>query len=86
MENDTKLHVSQCKRCVLSKTPEPEARAPLVSIATTAPLELVCIDFWMAEDVNNKSVDVLVITNHFTKLACAYICPNQTAKSVARVL
>lgn len=86
MEKDVKLYVSQCKRCVLSKTPEPEARAPLVSISTTAPLELVCIDFWMAEDVSNKSVDVLVITDHFTKLACAYVCPNQTAKSVARVL
>lgn len=55
MENDIKLYVSQCKRCVLNKTPEPEARAPLVSITTTAPLELVCIDFWTAEDVNNKS-------------------------------
>lgn len=86
MEKDTKQYVSQCKRCVLSKTPEPEARAPLVSISTTAPLELVCIDFWAAEDVNNRSVDVLVITDHFTKLACAYVCPNQTAKSVARVL
>ncbi len=86
MENDIKLYVSQCKRCVLSKTPEPEARAPLVSITTTAPLELVCIDFWTAEDVNNKSVDVLVITDHFTKLVCAYVCPNQTAKSVAHVL
>lgn len=86
MEKDTKQYVMQCKRCVLSKTPEPEARAPLVSITTTAPLELVCIDFWSAEDVNNKSVDVLVVTDHFTKLACAYVCPNQTAKSVARVL
>ncbi|KAF7699137.1 hypothetical protein HF521_003879, partial [Silurus meridionalis] len=45
LEHDTKLYVSQCKRCVLSKTPEPEARAPLVSITTTAPLELVCVDF-----------------------------------------
>lgn len=86
MTNDVKLYVTQCKRCVLSKAPEPEARAPLVSIVTAAPLELVCIDFWSAEDVNNKSVDVLVVTDHFTRLACAYPCPNQTAKTVARVL
>lgn len=32
MEHDVKEYVSHCKRCVLSKTPEPEARAPLVSI------------------------------------------------------
>lgn len=73
-------------RDVLSKAPEPEARAPLVSIVTTAPLELVCIDFRTAEDSNSKSIDVLVVTDHFTKLACAYPCPNQSAKTVARVL
>lgn len=45
MANDVKLYVTRCKRCVLSKAPEPEARAPLVSIVTTAPLELECVDF-----------------------------------------
>lgn len=86
IERDVKQYVQTCKRCVVSKAPEPEARAPLVSIVTTAPLELVCIDFWSAEDVNGKSVDVLVVTDHFTRLACAYPCPNQSAKTVARVL
>ncbi|KAJ8358416.1 hypothetical protein AAFF_G00441710 [Aldrovandia affinis] len=52
-------YVRNCARYVLSKTPEPAARAPLESITTSAPLELVCIDFWFAEDNNNKSVDVL---------------------------
>lgn len=32
------------KRCVVSKAPEPEARATLISMATSAALELVCID------------------------------------------
>ncbi|KAF7699235.1 hypothetical protein HF521_003977, partial [Silurus meridionalis] len=73
-------------RCVLHKTPEPKARVPLVSITKTVPLKLFCVDFWMAEDINSKSVDVLVITDHFTKRVCAYTCPNQTAKSVTCVL
>ncbi|KAJ8388027.1 hypothetical protein AAFF_G00148180 [Aldrovandia affinis] len=72
------------QRCVFSKSPE--ARAPLESIVTTRPLELVCIDFWSAEDSSNKSVDVLVVTDHFTKLAQAYPCSNQSAKVVARQL
>lgn len=63
----------------------PETRAPLVSVHTSAPLEMVCIGFWSAED-SNKMVDVLVVTDHFTKLACAYVCPNQTAEAVACVL
>ena len=49
-------------------------------------MELVCIDFWSAEDSKQRSVDVLVITDHFTKLAHAFPCPNQTAKQVARKL
>ncbi|KAJ8361773.1 hypothetical protein AAFF_G00422190 [Aldrovandia affinis] len=86
VEKDVRSYVRNCARCVLSKTPEPAARAPLESITTSAPLELVCIDFWSAEDNNNKSVDVLVITDHFTKLAHAFPCQDQTAKKVAKKL
>ncbi len=39
---------------------------------TTEPLELVCIDFWSAEDSANRSLDVLVVTDHFTKMANAF--------------
>ncbi|KAJ8369553.1 hypothetical protein SKAU_G00095810 [Synaphobranchus kaupii] len=86
LDKDVKEYVRCCKRCVFSKSPEPEARAPLKSIVTSRPLELVCIDFWSAEDSSNKSVDVLVVTDHFTKLAQAYPCSNQSAKVVARQL
>lgn len=86
MERDIKEHVQRCRRCLVSKSPEPEARAPLESIQTSRPLELVCIDFWSAEDSSNKSLDVLVVTDHFTKLAQAYLCPNQSAKAVTHQL
>ncbi|XP_019220262.1 uncharacterized protein LOC106098742 [Oreochromis niloticus] len=86
MEHDIREHVKCCKRCVISKTLEPEGRAPLESIKTTSPLELVCIDFWSAEDHKGKSVDVLVVTDHFTKMAHAFQCSDQTAKQVARQL
>ena len=49
-------------------------------------MELVCMDFWSAEDSKQRSVDVLVITDHFTKLAHAFPCANQTAKQVAKKL
>ena len=86
MEGDVKEYVRRCRRCVFSKTPEPEARAPLESVKTSRPLELVCMDFWSAEDSSNKSLDVLVVTDHFTKLAQAFLCPNQSAKVVAQQL
>jgi len=86
MDSDVKRYVYHCKRCVVGKTQEPEARAPLESIKTSVPLELVCIDFWSAEGRHGENVDVLVITDHFTKLAHAFACPNQTAKVVAQKL
>ena len=86
MESDIRTYVRCCQRCVHGKTPEPAARAPLESIKSTAPMQLVCIDFWSAEDSKQRSVDVLVVTDHFTKLAHAFPCANQTAKQVARKL
>lgn len=85
-EQEVKEYVARCKRCIVSKSPEPEARAPLESIQTHSPLELVCIDFWSAENSNNSSVDVLVVTDHFTRLAHAFPFANQTAKQVAKRL
>uniref|UniRef100_A0A8C7YJD4 Integrase catalytic domain-containing protein n=1 Tax=Oryzias sinensis TaxID=183150 RepID=A0A8C7YJD4_9TELE len=86
MEKDIRTYVKCCQRCVVGKSPEPAARAPLESIKSSAPMELVCIDFWSAEDSKQRSVDVLVVTDHFTKLAHAFPCANQTAKQVARKL
>lgn len=73
-----------CHCCIVSKTIEPEGWTPLVSVSSSRPLELVFIDFWSAS--NNKSVDVLVITDHFTGLAQAFPCKDQYAKHVARLL
>lgn len=86
LDRDVRDYVRHCQRCIVSKTVEPEGRAPLESIMSTRPLELVCIDFWSAEDSKNRSVDVLVITDHFTQMAQAFPCKDQTAKQVARVL
>lgn len=85
MERTICDYVRACSRCVISKTLEPAARAPLESIKMSAPLELVCVNFWSAEH-KDMSVDVLVITDHFTKLAPAFPCRDQTAKSVTKKL
>lgn len=86
LDRDVRDYVRNCQRCIVSKTAEPAARAPLESITSTRPLQLVCIDFWTAEDSHNRSVDVLVITDHFTRMAQAFPCKDQSAKQVARVL
>ncbi|KAI4899214.1 hypothetical protein NFI96_005203 [Prochilodus magdalenae] len=85
-ERDIREYVRCCQRCVVGKTAEPAAHAPLENIRTSSPMVMVCIDFWSAEDSKQRSVDVLVITDHYTKLAQAFPCANQTAKQVARKL
>lgn len=59
LDRDVRGYVRHCHQCIVSKTIKPEGRAPLETIKSTRPLELVCIDIWSAEDSRNKSVDVL---------------------------
>lgn len=49
-------------------------------------MELACLDFWIAEDNKQRSVDVLILTDQFTKLAYVFPYTNQQAKLVARKL
>ncbi|KAJ8044308.1 hypothetical protein HOLleu_07024 [Holothuria leucospilota] len=57
----------RCKRCCLRKTPLPR-KAPLTSMSTSYPLELVCIDFLTLPRCYEGFENVLVINDHFTKL------------------
>lgn len=58
MERDIREYVKCCQRCILAKTPEPSARAPLESIRTSTPMELVSLDFWSAEDSKQCSIGI----------------------------
>lgn len=44
------------------------------------------MDFWSAENSKQHSVDVIVLTDPFTKLAHAFLCVNQKAKQIAMKL
>ena len=64
--------IARCGRCVRRKDWNPQ-RAPLVNTKTCQPLELVC-------------VDILVVTDHFTKYVQAYPAHNQSAKTTANTV
>lgn len=68
MSKDIKLYVKNCQRSVVRKTPEPDACAPLESVWTSEPMELVCIDFWCAEK-NFREGCRCFMTDHFSKMA-----------------
>ena len=88
MLEDIEHHVKTCPRCLRFKT-QPE-KAELNSIIATRPLELVHIDYLTIEAPTNsksdKDINILVVTDHFTRYAQAYVTPSQKASVVAKTL
>ena len=67
------------------------SKAPLHPILTTAPLDLLHVDFTSIETTMepNQSPRVtymLVFQDHFTKHVLASVTPDQTAKNIAKIL
>lgn len=86
MFQEVKVWCEQCERCCLRKTPTTGVRAPLVSIHSSAPMELVCVDFLTLEKSKGGIENVLIVTDHFSRYAQAYPTKDQKASTVARVL
>ena len=84
MASNIETHIDSCERCFRRKA-KPQ-KAPMESIKTSFPLQLVCIDFLSLEPDAKGIKDILVITDHFTKYALAVPTKNQTAKVVAETL
>ena len=88
MVEDIEHHIKSCPRCLQFKT-QPE-KAELNPIIATRPLELVHIDYLTIEPPANsksdKDVNVLIITDHFTRYAQAHITSSQKAPVVAKTL
>lgn len=85
MAMDVEQKIKTCGRCVRRKA-LPERAAPLVSIKTSRPLELLCMDFLSLEPDSSNTRDILVLTDHFTKFTVAIPTPNQKARTVAKCL
>lgn len=77
--------VKTCGRCVRRKT-LPEKAALLVSIQTSRPMQLVCMDYLSLEPDTHNTKDILVITDNFTKYAVAIPTKDQKATTVAKCL
>ena len=86
MTRDIEQKVKTCKRCLCAKAPNLPDKAPLVNIVTSRPLELVCMDFMSLETAVGGYNSILVVTDHFTRYACAYPTRTQEAKTVAKIL
>lgn len=86
MAQDIKQWCVECKRCCLWKTQLTRTRVPLVTITTSEPLELVCIDFLKLERSKGGLENIRIITDHFTKYAQAFATLDQKADTVPKTL
>ena len=83
MNDDVRNHIRSCPRCLRFKQ-SPEV-APMEATETSYPLEWVHMDFLTIGSKKGlvKEINVLVVTDHFTRYAQCYITSNQTTKTVA---
>ena len=86
MADDLHIHICTCDRCTRFK--QPQKRSEMQPILVSYPLELKQLGFLTlggkADD--NRSVNILIVTDHFTKYAQAYVTLKQMAPVVAQTL
>ena len=84
MAAQAKEHLRKYPPCIAFKAKQP--KAPLENIVATHPLELVHLDYLCLEPGKGVEENVLVVTNHFTRYAQAYVTRTHTTQTTAKTL
>ena len=83
MADDVHIHICTCDICLTFK--QPQEKSEMHPILVSYAMELVHLDFLTlggkADD--NRSINILIVTDHFTKYVQAYITSKQVAVMVA---
>lgn len=77
--------VKQCDRCIRRKTLQ-DKTTELVSIVSSAPMEIICLNYLSLKRSKRGVENILVITDHFSRYAQTFPTRNQTAQTTVRVL
>uniref|UniRef100_A0A3B3DWZ3 Gypsy retrotransposon integrase-like protein 1 n=1 Tax=Oryzias melastigma TaxID=30732 RepID=A0A3B3DWZ3_ORYME len=85
MTGDVKQWTSACPQCVCAKR-GPEVKAPLVSIKTSYPFEVVGLDYLSLGRPDDRWPYILVMTDLFSKYAQAIPTRDQSAATTARTV
>ena len=85
MSEDARQHIRTCDRCTRFK--QPIEHAEMKPMFCTYQMELVHLDFLTAGcPENDKQINLMIVTDHFTRYAQVHVTLNQTAPVVARTL
>ena len=89
MTNQVQQSRKSCTHCLQHEGNLP--KVPLHPIVSTAPIDLLHVDFTSIEmtmepNRPSKVTNILVFQDHFMKHIMAYVTPSQTTKTVAKFL
>ena len=83
MAEEIRQYIQNCEHCLRYKQ-QPEW-AELKPLEASYPLELVYMDYLKIGGKDDPNLNVLVITDHFTRYSQAYVTVNQQAAMAAKV-
>ena len=86
MNHDVTEYVTNCHRYHVAKGHYTGPHTQQGLLVANNPLDLWCIDFLKADPSRDGKVNILVLTDAFTKFSQAFIINNQKALTVANIL
>ena len=86
MGRDIEHFVTKAYRCVKQKRPVLKVKDPLQPITSTAPFDLISIDFMHLDQSSGGYEYIMLIVDHFTKFVQGYATRNKSRHTAAERL